>query len=377
MTHIFRKNLNYLKKYKILILFLSLITNFINFSTNAKIIKTQTKVFEISYEMENKNYENLQLLSNLNWEKIEDNSKQLKKRKWEIYNPNLNYPKKNFLVDKKELLPKESDFSLYSFNRSIVYGNNIGPDISWLIPPGFKWTKNKKIDASIRGYNQTLSHRRKKNEGWGWNKGDAVGQFYYQFLNKEKYSFGTNIGIRSISDSYDSPVGDGLSAGLRGDYKISNTSGIAFGAEQLLHFDEYTDTGRDIYLTLSKGFWSNNKKGNFPLKVATAGVATGRMAEGNIRGFCSDLFGGAATEIQKKRRLCWAPVYSLAYLFNEKMSTFFEYNSRFFLVGSSIVPFKEIPLRSTFAITLSDHIHNYKLNKFDEITWTFRLSLGL
>ena len=31
-----------------------------------------------------------------------------------------------------------------------------------------------------------------------WKDGDAVGQFYYQFLNNEKTSFGLNYGIRSV-----------------------------------------------------------------------------------------------------------------------------------------------------------------------------------
>ena len=72
----------------------------------------------------------------------------------------------------------------------------------------------------------------------------------------------------------------------------SPTEGFSFGAEQLLHFDGLTDTGRDIYLTLSKALWSSNKKGQFPLDIYTFGFATGKMAEGNIKHLCSDLFGG-------------------------------------------------------------------------------------
>ena len=41
-----------------------------------------------------------------------------------------------------------------------------------------------------------------------------------------------------------------------------------------------------------------------------------------------------------------------------------------------IIPFNEIPLRGTFAVQISDHIDNYKLNSFDELKWVFRLSLG-
>tara|TARA_B100000886_G_scaffold321210_1_gene263250 strand:+ start:1403 stop:2539 length:1137 start_codon:yes stop_codon:yes gene_type:complete len=268
-----------------------------------------------------------------------------------------------------------------SFNRSIVFNNSIvGPDISWLVPPGFKWNKKYKFDASTRGHSGRFEKGRNGKNFWGWNSGDAVGQFYYQFLNNKKTSFGINYGIRSVY-SGNAPggatsIGEGQSLGFRIDRKISATEGFSFGAEQLLHFDGLTDTGRDIYLALSKALWSNNETGQFPLDIFTFGVATGRMAEGNIKFLCSDLLGGSGTEILHQRSLCWAPVFSVARVFNEKFSTFFEYNSKWFLLGTSIIPFNEIPLRGTFAVQLSDHIDNYKLNNFDELKWVFRLSLG-
>ena len=57
-------------------------------------------------------------------------------------------------------------------------------------------------------------------------------------------------------------------------------------------------------------------------------------------------------------------------------SLIFEHNSKWFLLGTSIIPFNEIPLRGTFAVQLSDHIDNYKLNNLEELKWVFRLSLG-
>ena len=268
-----------------------------------------------------------------------------------------------------------------SFNRSIIFNESlVGPDITWLVPPGFKWNKKYKFDASIIGHSGRFEKGRKGKSFWGWNTGDAVGIFHYQFLNNEKTSFGLNFGIRSIyygtAPGGSTEVGEGASLGFRVDRKISSTEGFAFGAEQLLHFDGLTDTGRNIYLTFSKAFWSNNKTGEFPLDIYTLGVATGRMAEGNIKFLCSDLLGGSGTEADNKRSLCWAPVFSISRVFNNKFSTFFEYNSKWFILGSSIIPFNEIPLRGTFAIQLSDHIDNYKLNNFDELKWVFRLSLG-
>ena len=175
----------------------------------------------------------------------------------------------------------------------------------------------------------------------------------------------------------ESVLGDGLSAGFRWDYALSSKSGIAFGAEQLIHMDDKTDTGRNIYLTASKGWWSSEYEGTgiFPLYIATAGVGTGRMAVGNIRGLCSN-FLEDGTDINRYGRLCWAPVFSLAAVLSEKYSTFFEFNGRFFLLGSSYAPFQNIPVRGSVALILSDHIDNYKFHNSSEMNWVFNISLG-
>ena len=124
-------------------------------------------------------------------------------------------------------------------------------------------------------------------------------------MQNKKTSFGFNLGIRSVysgssGSGSSSSIGEGQSLGFRIDKKLSATEGFAFGAEQLLHFDGLTDTGRDIYLTFSKAIWRNNNNGKFPLDIYTYGFATGKMAEGNIKFLCSDLLGGSGTEIYIK-----------------------------------------------------------------------------
>ncbi len=317
----------------------------------------------------------------IKWKKIKFEKKYGKDIIWQKIEKN----KDNLFPIEEET--KYQDFSqknnevIGSFNRSIVFNDSVvGPDISWLVPPGFKWNNKYKFDSSVRGHSGRFGKGRGGKSFWGWNSGDAVGQFYYQFLNNKKNSFGLNYGIRSVyagsAPGGSTQFGEGQSLGFRLDRKISPTEGISFGAEQLLHFDGLTDTGRDIYLTLSKALWSNNETGQFPLDIYTFGIATGRLAEGNIKFLCSDLLGGSGTEVMHQRRLCWAPVFSISRVFNKKFSTFFEYNSKWFILGSSIIPFNEIPLRGTFAVQLSDHTDNYKLNSFEELKWVFRLSLG-
>ena len=324
-------------------------------------------------------------LSEIRWRKINE-SKNQKNIDWKILTKKEASELEKLVNNAKTLNSRskdrnlESDLnqnnfkSINSLNRSIVFNNKyVGPDISFLIPPGFAWNEKYKFDLSVRGHS-----RRKDGETFfSWNGGDAVSQNYFQFLNSEKYTFGLNYGIRSVYSGKglggSSSIGEGQSLGFRWDYKLSEKSGFAIGGEQIIHFDGLTDTGRDFYITASKAFSKNN---NFPITIATGGIATGKMAEGNIKGLCSDLFGGSGTEIENQRSLCWAPVFSLSKVYNHNLSTFFEYNSKWFLLGTSISPFREIPLRGTFAITLSDHIDNYKLKNFDNMKWVFRLSLG-
>ena len=75
-------------------------------------------------------------------------------------------------------------------------------------------------------------------------------------------------------------------------------------------------------MTLSKAVWSNNETYQFPLDIYTFGIATGRMAEGNIKFLCSDLLGGSGTEVNHQRRLCWAPVFSVSRVFNKNFQHF-------------------------------------------------------
>ena len=313
-------------------------------------------------------------VSQLKWTPINEIDSFATKPKWEILSDkDYLLLLKSFQINEYKYEPK-----LNSLNRSIVFDNTIvGPDIGWLVPPGLSWNKRFLFDGSVRGHN-----RRKKGQSfWGWNGGDAVGQFYWQPIHKKKNSFGLNLGVRSVYEGRSSaggntPIGDGLSLGFRSDREFSNTAGMAIGGEQLLHFDGVTDTGRDLYVTFTKGWWRNEKY-SFPLDIATAGFATGKMAAGNIKGLCSDLFGGSGTETAAQRPLCWAPVFTLARVFNESFSTFFEYNSKWFLLGTSVAPSKNIPIRGTFAVQISDHIDNYGVNDLDSLKWVFRLSLGL
>jgi len=318
-------------------------------------------------------------IASINWKKLNDSSTNIPIKWIEYENYDKSFPLPPQKVNESKIKKR---ISLNSLNRSIVFDNEIvGPDISWIVPSGLPWNKRYKFDFTVRGHNTKIPDPPTRNF-FGWNDGDAVGLFSYQFLHTDKNSLGINLGIRSLykgdkAAGGSTSVGEGMSAGFRWDNAFSETSGFAIGAEQLLHFDGLTDTGRNIYISTSKAWWSvKDNENQFPLYVATAGLGTGRMAVGTIRGFCSDILGGSGTETTNKRNLCWAPVFSLAKVWNYKFSTYFEYNSRFFLLGSSLAPIKNIPIRGNLGLILSDHVDNYKLHGMDKLNWVLNVSIG-
>ena len=264
-----------------------------------------------------------------------------------------------------------------SFNRSIVFDDKkVGPDISFLVPIGFRTSNLLNLDFSVRGWNRRPSGSR----FFSWNNGDAVGQIFIKGFQNKKSSFGYSLGFRSLYSGNNSilgsttPVGEGISGGFRWDYQLSPKSGIAIGAEQLIHFDDKTDTGRDIYFAYSKAFVGDTKI-SYPFIVFSGGVGTGYLGLWDKGKFaCSDLFGGAAIDENKYHQLCWGIFGTGSLILNQKLSTFFEYNNYSFMVGTSYVPFNK--LRITLGATIAESYDDYKFKSFDNLRWFSRISLG-
>ena len=124
------------------------------------------------------------------WDKTYIKENEKKDIIWEKIKNNKDIKIKIKETLKNKYLSKNSNEGISSFNRSVVFNDSIvGPDISWLVPPGFKWNNKYRFDASTRGHSGRFEKGRNGKSFWGWNQGDAVGQFYYQFLNNEKTSF--------------------------------------------------------------------------------------------------------------------------------------------------------------------------------------------
>ena len=316
--------------------------------------------------------------SEIRWEKVKTNIRSNDKTdlQWDLLEANdLNSLNKKYNFEMSDN-NNNSSSKIRSFNRSIVFENKfIGPDLTFLVPIGFKSSEMMNLDFSIRGWN-----RRPKNSNfWAWNGGDAVGQIFVNAIKNKKSSFGFSFGLRSLYEGNirggATSIGEGKSMGFRWDYQLNAKEGIALGAEQLLQFDDKTDTGRDIYITYSKAFWDNKNQRIFPLVVFTGGIGTGYFSLWEDTKFaCSDLFGGAAVDISKYHQLCWGPFGAASFVFNDKFSSFIEYNNYSIMVGSSYTPLDKI--RLTFGATLAESYDNYKFKNSNNLRWFSRVSIG-
>lgn len=269
---------------------------------------------------------------------------------------------------------------LLAFNRSIAFSNgSVGPDISWRVPTGFQWTPHHWLDATVHGFSRRASGQ----SFASWNGGDAVANVFVNLINSGDWSFGLSQSIRSVDPVNDGPDGDGTigtgqSTGFRLARSLGPNAGIAFGGEQIIQWDSQTDTGRTFYLAFSKGWWLGAGAEPFPLLVGSAALATGRLAsDPDVSFWCVNTGENRSGNFAIDNELCWSPVASLALVIDSQLSVFTEYNSVRWLLGASIAPIPDLPLRATLAVNLADQIQTrgFQVDP-DTMTWSFRLSLG-
>ncbi|WP_115118606.1 hypothetical protein [Synechococcus sp. UW105] len=274
---------------------------------------------------------------------------------------------------------------LQALNRSIAYGDGlVGPDISLRIPNGFRWSQRWFGDVSVLGYD----YQNGRNPGDPFiparDSGNLDGWaiIHANILQTKNWSVALNTSFRSLQNNPDIPGGstgieDGVSSGFRIARSIGDTSGIAFGGEQVIQWDDNTDTGRNLYLMASKGWWLGHNGKDYPLFIANGGFGTGRFASLTDK---DEFFNFTCMPVEQNRKvaqidenLCWGPIGSVSLVVNEWWGTFVEYaiGRATFGVSSNITG--EIPLRLTAGVHF---VENDEVVSFDELRWIAQFSLG-
>jgi hypothetical protein len=315
------------------------------------------------------------------WEPLNTKNNQANRVVWKLVSP-----------DEPELVPMDPAIAkaqitlppapaLQSLNRSIAFNEHTpGPDLAWKVPQGFRWSEQWFFDFSVAGANT----RPPNSSFWGWNNGDAVGELHVRMIQQQNWSFGVNATFRSVYQGTSAAggttaIGDGFATGFRLDYALSNTAGLALGAEQLIQYDSTNDSGRNIYLVGSQGWWLGGRAGRFPLLAGTVGFGTGRFSRNtNLQFACTDSITGSLDVNQGiSYPLCWSPIGSAALLVNESWSIFSEYNSEDWLAGVSLSANNGFPLRLSWGLLLGNVGTSYSYVGDSNLRWFFRASIGL
>ncbi len=272
---------------------------------------------------------------------------------------------------------------LQALDRSVAFQSGfVGPDISVNIPNGLRWSERWFGSASLRGQ----SRRQIDSSFYKWNGGDAVAIVHANIIQAGSWSFGVNTSIRSVNPTQSgagssTQIGEGVSSGFRVARAIGDTGGIAFGGEQVVQWDDKTDTGRNLYLMATKGWWLGNQGNDYPLFIANGGFGTGRYANDNIltpwinpiRFACINNFENRTRTYSVDNDLCWSPIGSLSLVLNDYLSSFVEYRSGTGTVAGSVSMSDGIPLRFTWGV---DFAFRNEVLPADELRWVFRASVG-
>lgn len=271
---------------------------------------------------------------------------------------------------------------LQALNRSIAFGDGlVGPDIGWFVPNGFRWSQRWFGDVAVLG-----NSRRTKDESFfAWNNGDATAILNVNVLQAGSWSVGLNTSFRSVYQGDNAAggstqVGEGVASGFRIATAIGDTGGIAFGGEQVIQWDDKTDTGRNLYLMASKGWWLGSGGKDYPLLIANGGFGTGRFANQSINTFDNPLRFACIEGVEDRsgsfavdNDLCWSPIGTLSLVVNEWWGMFVEYRSGTAQAAASINLTGGIPLRLTWGVNFAE---KNEVQDWDALTWVFRASVG-
>ena len=271
---------------------------------------------------------------------------------------------------------------IQALNRSVAFGDGlVGPDIGWYVPNGFRWSERWFADASIQGQ----SRRRNDGPFLAWNDGDAVAILHANVLQTERWSVGLNTSFRSVYQGDQAAggatqVGEGIASGFRIAKAMGDTAGIAFGGEQVLQWDDKTDTGRNLYLMASKGWWLGNNGQDYPLLIANGGFGTGRLANQSINTWTNPLRFACLEGMENRtgsfavdNDLCWSPIGTISMVMDEWWGMFVEYRSGTAQAAASVNLTGGLPLRLTWGVNFAE---KNEIQDWDDLTWVFRASFG-
>ena len=290
-------------------------------------------------------------ISQLKWvpvRNIDEESSLFWENSSEEVKPNFNTKSYINIVNKYK-----ENFSVKSIGKSVTINNNLYPEISNYVPNGFVESWQKSFTTSLRAISQTRHCSPKISSCH-----DGVLDVDFNLINTENFSFNPKVNIQSLSNR-GTGAGEGISLGFKAAKNISPKWSLSIGGENIIHFDDTVDLGRNFYLVTSTYIPFANKKNDIPSMVfINAGVGSDFFGyKGNgFLGTTSCL--GKPTVTGEGTENCnWGPIGSIAFVFNERFSLINEWFGYSYGSGFSYRPLKDSSL--VFSLFATDFIKGF------------------
>ena len=276
-----------------------------------------------------------------NFKEKDDIHKQLKWELSPVNNKNIQIWRKS-LNDSKPTInylnKLQTNSKVNSYGRSVSFNSIKYPEISSYVPNAFIQDNMIKMTSSLRLISKT---RHCIGENFSKNCSDGLVDLDLNILRGNDYSLNSKVSFQSLTNR-GTNVGEGISLGFKLAKEISNDWSIAIGGENIIHFDDTIDLGRNFYIVTSTYRQiGNKKKENPPILFLNAGLGSDFYGyRGN--GFLGKTYclGKNTLTGEGKDKCNWGPIGSITLALNDRFSIVNEWFGYGYGSGLSIKPLK-------------------------------------
>ena len=295
---------------------------------------------------------------------VKINSNSIKKLDWEYIDLNteeeLNWREDDTeeiykdIIKTKNISKKINTFSVRSMGKGVTVNGSYYPDISNYVPNAYVEDTNKFFGLSTRGISKT---RFCDGKNFSTSCMDGILDLDFKLFNNNNLSIYPKINIQSLTNR-GTNFGDGVSLGVKVAKELSPNWSLAFGGENIFHFDETIDLGHNFYFIASTYIpLSNSEKSN--ILFLNAGIGSDFYGyKGNGFLFRTPCGNNTLTGTLDEPNSCsWGPIGSVAYTLNDRFSIISEWFGYSYGAGFSIRPLKGNSL--SFSLFATDFIKGF------------------
>ena len=245
--------------------------------------------------------------------------------------------------------------SVRSTGKGVSVNGYLYPDISNYVPNAYVEDPNK-----LFGLNSRVISKTRHCEGNNFSEKciDGIVELDFKLFNNDNISIYPKINFQSLTNR-GTEIGEGINLGVKIAKEFSPNFSVAFGGENIVHFDETIDLGRNFYLVASKYFPLNYSEKS-PILFLNAGIGSDFYGyKGNGFLFRTTCFGtNTLTGTADRQNSCtWGPIGSVALSLNDRISIISEWFGYSYGTGFSVRPFENDNL--SISLFATDYINGF------------------